>query len=32
MWFLIGLQNRLGYCYFYIFKVIHIVAMIMFKT
>ena len=32
MWFLIGFQNRLGYCYFYTFKVIHIVAMIMFKS
>ena len=30
--FLIGFQNRLGYCYFYIFKIIHIVAMIMFKS
>ena len=32
MWFLIGFQNRLGYCYFYTFKVIHIIAMTMFKT
>ena len=32
MLFLIGFQNRLGYCHFYNFKVIHIVAMIMFKT
>lgn len=32
MWFLTGFQNRLGYCYFYNFKVIHIVAMTMFKT
>ena len=27
MLFLTGFQNRLGYCYFYIFKIIHIVAM-----
>ena len=26
MWFLTGFQNRLGYCYFYTFKVIHIVG------
>lgn len=32
MLFLIEFQNRLGYCYFYIFKIIHIVAMIMFKS
>ena len=32
MWFLIGFQNRLGYCYFHISKVIHIVAMPMFKS
>ena len=31
MWFLTGFQNRLGYCYVYSFKVIHIVAMTMFK-
>ena len=27
MWFLTGFQNRLSYCYFYILKVVHIVAM-----
>lgn len=32
MLFLTGFQNRLGYCYVYSFKVIHIVAMTMFKT
>lgn len=32
MWFLTEFQNRLDYCYFYSFKVIHIVAMTMFKT
>ena len=32
MWFLTGFQNRLSYCYFYTFKVIHIVAMTMFKS
>ncbi len=32
MLFLTGFQNRLSYCYFYILKVIHIAAMIMFKT
>ena len=32
MWFLIGFQNRLVYCYFHISKVIHIVAMPMFKS
>ena len=30
--FLTGFQNRLSYCYFYILKVIHIVAMTMFKS
>ena len=32
MLFLTGFQNRLSYCYFYSFKVIHIVARIMFKS
>ena len=32
MLFLTGFQNRLDYCYFYSFKVVHILAMIMFKS
>ena len=32
MWFLNGFLNRLDYYYIYTFKVIHIVAMIMFKS
>ena len=31
MLFLTGFQNRLSYCHFYTFKVIHIVTMTMFK-